>query len=145
MAGRPTLREFIRGISVWGPITIAAVLTPTLDQLLSFVLVSNYWQPNLDRSAGVIAGLVCIATYGCCLRMRMIKRRKLLMYGLMFFALSLVGCAFIQITDVPNYVDGRFYKDSVVAINVGLYVLVHVAFSVILMQSYLIIFRKSDF
>ena len=143
MSNKPTLKDFVSGLPVWGPMAIGTALAPTLDQLVSFSLVSDYWQPHLDRTAGVLAGLACVTSYALELRRTIANRQKVLRRSLIIFSFCLLSCILIQILDLPGVVAVPVGSDLVVFFNVVFYVLTFVFFSTVLMGTYFLMFRRT--
>ena len=139
---RPSLVDFLKGLPVWGPLAVGAALAPTLDQLVSFVLVTDYWQPGLNRSASVISGLTCVAAYALALRMTVEKRRRVLCFTLVLFVSFLLLCILIQVTDLPSYAGSPIAADLIVFANVVFYLGIFASFAMILVVSYFLMFRR---
>ena len=140
----PAISEFIRGLSIWGPIPVGAALAPTFDQVAGIPLVTPYWQPELDRATAVISGIACIAAYALQIRSSMHRRRFVLTVSLIVFAVGFVACGAIYGLKLPEYVNGRLATDAVVYLNRLLYTVTFASLGVALMGVYLLFRRQRE-
>lgn len=135
---------FLKGLAAWGPLTVAAALAPHLDQLVSFPLISDYWQPNLDRTAALVASFASIVTYALGCRTTLLRIRRVVKFFVVVFGVAFLTCIFLQIHDVSAHLSGRFLKDIVVYVHVVVYVGMFVSFAVVLVGGYFLTPARKD-
>lgn len=140
----PTFKDFLTGFKIWGlPATVAA-LGPWYNKIMSFRLVSEYWQPALNTATTTIAATACLAVYALVLRKTLATIAKILSFAAIIFLSSFLFCLAMQIFNLPYFFDEVWMKDLLNYANVLCYVLVFVCFSSILICSFLLFPRKRN-
>ena len=128
----PRYRDFLTGFKIWGVPATVAVLGPLYYKIMSFRLISDYYQPGLTTATITIAAISCLAAYAFLLRKKLESITRALLASGIVCVLSFGFCLAMQQLDLSYWVDGRRTKDLMNLIHVICYILFFFCLSIVL-------------
>ncbi len=117
-------QQFFRKWPVWGLPAFAGIFAPWQDKLTSMTLISDYFQPDLSISGSILGPLACLSTYALIQKKSQKAVRKVLVFSISIFFLSIFACIFLRNTiDVTVFPDPK-YQDLIRLSWISFYLMV---------------------
>jgi MFS family permease len=95
------LRKYIGAWSTWGMPAIAGGLLPWTSKLTSMNLISDYFQPELNIGASLLAPLACLVVFGAMLDKGRRKNQSLAILCLVLFFVGIAICLGLKLSSDP--------------------------------------------
>lgn len=139
MPSLPSIRELVSGWPTWALPGIVSLLSPWITQLMRFPLISDYYQPQLNSATTVLVAAAFLGTYAFLVREAVKTKKAWLRRAAGALIVSFVACILIPVLLGQGWSIPTVVVDMVNVLHILFYVAFFGAFSVALMDAFLLV------